>query len=318
MGKYVAKRVIMALPLLFGITVVIYFLLSIVPGGPLDVLKGSELTDGSFDYENLKKSLGLDRPVYIRYIGWLRDVIEGDLGSSYRTMQPVTKMISQRIGPSVLLTGSGTLAAIIISIPIGIIAAYKPGSKWDGISSFFALAGATLPRFFIAILAIYIFGVKLAWLPTMGMHSSGNESLQDLIRHLILPSALICFGTMGGLIKQTRSACLEIFNQDYMRTARAKGIGEFAVVIKHGFRNALTPVITTILLHIPEIIGGSTITERIFGWPGIGSLMIDSISNRDYPVVMGIALLISVTVLITNLALDIAYGLLDPRVTYDK
>ena len=226
-------------------------------------------------------------------------------------------MVSQRIGPSILLSGTGVILAILLALPIGIMAAYKPYSKWDSISSFFALIGSSLPGFLLSLLLIYVFAIKLKLLPTSGMHAAGDTSLIDLLRHLLLPALIICIGSMGNLIKQTRSACLEVLHEDFVKTARSKGIKEQAVVLKHVFRNALIPVSTTVLLQIPHIIGGTTIVEQIFGWPGLGSLMLSSINNRDYPVVMCVAVIIALTVLCTNILIDIVYGFLDPRVSYD-
>lgn len=222
-------------------------------------------------------------------------------------------MVSQRIGPSILLSGTGVILAILLALPIGIMAAYKPYSKWDSISSFFALIGSSLPGFLLSLLLIYVFAIKLKLLPTSGMHAAGDTSLIDLL----LPALIICIGSMGNLIKQTRSACLEVLHEDFVKTARSKGIKEQAVVLKHVFRNALIPVSTTVLLQIPHIIGGTTIVEQIFGWPGLGSLMLSSINNRDYPVVMCVAVIIALTVLCTNILIDIVYGFLDPRVSYD-
>ena len=317
MAKYLIKRLITIIPIFFGITAVIFVLLNLAPGSALDVLAGGE---GNMDPEQLaqlKISLGLDKPIIVRYFIWLGDILHGDFGQSYFNNQDVMTAVKLRIGPSLLLTGTGVIMAILISLPLGLMAAYKPYSIWDKVSNFFALAGAVLPGFFLSLGLIYIFAIKLKLVPSMGMHTGSKTGVMDLIHHMILPASVICFGSMGGLIKQTRGACLEVFNEEYMKTARSKGISEAAVVIKHGFRNALIPVITTVLLQIPHIIGGSTITERIFAWPGMGSAMINAINNRDYPMVMCIAVILAITVLATNILLDIVYSLVDPRISYD-
>ena len=317
MLKYLGKRILTAIPIFFGITVIIYVMLNMAPGSALDMLASSEISVDSAAYDQLKAQLGLDKPVWMRYLLWLKDLFQLNFGTSYRTSQDVCTMVSQRIGPSILLSGTGVILAILLALPIGIMAAYKPYSKWDSVSSFFALIGSTLPGFLLSLLLIYVFSIKLKLLPTSGMHSSGDTSFIDLFRHLLLPALIICIGSMGNLIKQTRSACLEVLHEDFVKTARSKGIKEQAVVLKHVFRNALIPVSTTILLQIPHIIGGTTIVEQIFGWPGLGSLMISSINNRDYPVVMCVAVIIAITVLVTNILIDIVYGFLDPRVSYD-
>lgn len=318
MAKYIVKRLITAIPIFFGITIIIYTMLNLAPGSALDMLASSEMSVSSEAYQQLKTQLGLDQPLWVRYLLWLKDLVHFNFGTSYRTSQSVALMVSQRIIPSVILSGTGVIIAILLSLPIGIMAAYKhkPYSKWDNISSFFALIGSTLPGFLLSLLLIYFFSIKLKLLPTQGMHSSGNTSLPDLIRHLILPALIIAIGSMGNLIKQTRSACLEMLGEDFVKTARSKGISEMAVMVFHVFRTALIPISTTILLQIPHIIGGTTIVEQIFSWPGLGSLMISSINNRDYPVVMCIATLIAVTVLVTNILIDIIHGLLDPRISY--
>lgn len=317
MLKYLIKRLLTIIPIFFGITAIIYVLLNMAPGSALDVLASSEANVDPQQLEALKISLGLDKPVWVRYLLWLKEILGGDFGTSYYNGQNVMKAISQRIGPSILLTGTGVALAILIALPLGIMAAYKPYSAWDKVSNFFALSGAVLPNFFLSLVLVYVLALKLKLLPSMGMHTGTDTSLSDLIHHLILPAFVICFGTMGTIIKQTRGACLEVFNEEYMKTARSKGISEARVVISHGFRNALIPVVTTVMLQIPHIIGGSTITEQIFGWPGVGSQMISSINNRDYPMVMGIAVLLALTVLATNVLLDIVYGLVDPRISYE-
>lgn len=317
MLKYTGKRILTAMPIFIGITAVVYILMSLAPGSALDILSDSDTKLSAEQYNELKASLGLDKPVAVRYFIWLGDFLKGDLGVSYRSNQEVSAIIAQRILPSLLLTGTGVLLAILLAIPIGIMAAYKPYSKWDSVSSFLALAGSTLPGFFISILGIYIFSIKLGLLPSKGMYDISDQRIFTYIKHLIMPASVVCLGSMGGLIKQTRGACLEVFHEEYIKTARSKGISEWKVVVSHAFRNALIPVVTSVLLEIPHIIGGSTITEQIFGWPGVGSLMISSINNRDYPVVMGVAVLIATAVLITNIVLDIVYALLDPRITYE-
>ncbi len=317
MLKYLIKRIISAVPIFLGITVIVYVLMNMAPGSALDVMAASaDAAMSEAQLEALKVSLGLDKPVLVRYVIWLSELVHGDWGTSYRTTQDVFLMISQRVLPSLLLMGTGLLLAILIALPLGIMAAYKPYSRWDSVSSVVALLGTTLPGFFISLLGVYLFAVRLGWLPASGMYTVGKQTIGDYIHHLILPASVIALGSMGNLIKQTRGACMEVFGEDFMKTARSKGIGEFAVVLRHGFRNSLIPVVTTICLQLPMLIGGATITEQIFAWPGMGSLMISSINSRDYPVVMGVAVLIAVTVLTVNIILDILYGLLDPRVTY--
>lgn len=315
MVKYTVKRLLTSIPIFISITVIVYTLISIAPGGPLDII-GAAGNLSKEALQNLKISMGLDQPVYIRYFLWLKGLLHGDLGVSYRTSQAVANMIGQRIGPSLILTGSGIGMAVLIGVPLGIVAAYKPHSRWDSFSSGISFIGSSAPSFFISLLAIYIFAVKLKILPTQGMYSSsGPKTLDSLLSHLILPASIVCLQLVGGFIKQTRGSMLEVLNEDYIKTARSKGLKENVVTIKHAFRNALIPVVTLIGLSIPYLIGGAVVTEQIFSWPGLGSLMVTSIASRDYPTIMGITVLISITVLCSNLVLDLIYATLDPRIS---
>jgi len=314
--KYIVKRLLYAIPVFLGITFVIYTLINLAPGGPLSVLAASGEMSIS-DLEALKVSLGLDKPIVVRYFLWLGDLLHGDFGISYRTSQEVGMMISQRIMPSLMLTGTGILGAIIIGVPLGIISAYKPNSIWDHISTFVAFIGASVPNFFLSLLLIYILAVKLKLFPTSGMQSAGmNGNLGDLLHHLALPAFVCGIQPIGNYIKQTKSSVLEVLNEEYIKTARSKGLTNVVIVIKHAFRNAMIPIVTTISLTIPFLIGGAVVTEQIFAWPGIGSLMITAITSRDYPVIMGVAVLICGVVLVANLVLDLIYAALDPRIKF--
>ena len=263
----------------------------------------------------LEANLGLDKPLPLRYVLWLKALVQGDLGLSYRTGQPVVTMIAQRVVPSLILTGTGVAAAILLGIPLGVMAAWKPTSGWGKLAGGLTLLSFSAPGFFLCVLAIFLFSVVLGWLPAAGMYSAaGGGSVGDLLLHLILPAGVVCLSSLGNLVRQTASACGEVLGEDYIRTARAKGLPEWAVVWKHGFRTALLPVVTTILNHIPHIIGGSLIVERIFGWPGMGSLLFTSVSSRDYTVIMGLTVVIALTVLATGILMDLVYRLADPGV----
>ncbi len=316
MFRYILKRLLYAIPVFLGITFVIYTLINLAPGGPLSVLAASGEMSLS-DLEALKISMGLDKPIVIRYFIWLGDLLHGDFGISYRTSQEVSLMISQRIMPSLMLTGTGILAAMLVGVPLGIISAYKPNSVWDHISTFVSFIGASVPNFFLSLLLIYVLAVKLKWFPTSGMQSSGmSGNLLDLLHHLALPAFVCGIQPIGNYIKQTRSSVLEVLNEEYIKTARSKGLTNVVIVLKHEFRNALIPIVTTISLSIPFLIGGAVVTEQIFAWPGIGSLMITAITSRDYPVIMGVAVLICGVVLVANLILDLIYAALDPRIKF--
>lgn len=316
MLKYVFKRLLYAVPVFLGITFAVYVLINLAPGGPLSILASSGEMSLS-DLEALKISLGLDKPIIVRYFMWLGELFRGDMGISYRTSQEVSLMVAQRIKPSLMLTGVGILGAILIGVPLGIISAYKPNSIWDHISTFVAFIGASVPNFFLSLLLIYVLAVKLKLFPTSGMYSAGSgNDIGDLLKHLALPAFVCGIQPIGNYIKQTKSSVLEVLNEEYIKTARSKGLTNVVVVLKHAFRNALIPIVTTISLSIPFLIGGAVVTEQIFAWPGIGSLMITAITSRDYPVIMGVAVLICIVVLVANLILDLIYAALDPRIKF--
>ena len=317
MGRYIRRRLITAIPVFFGITLLVFLMVNLAPGTITDLM-GEGVSSGA-DKAALEASLGLDRPLPVRYAMWLGELLQGHLGQSYFYDRPVSRLIAQRVGPSLLLTGTGVLLAVVMAIPLGILAAWKPRSFWDRLASVLSLISYSVPGFFLCLAGIAIFAVTLGWLPTHGMYTAGIfTSLPDLLRHLILPAGVVCVSSLGELVKQTRAACLEALGQDYIVTARAKGLTEGAVMVRHAFRGSLVPVLTTILSHIPHILGGSVVVEQIFGWPGMGSLLFSGISQRDYPVVMGVTVVVALAVLLTNLLLDLVYGLADPRVRYGK
>lgn len=317
MGRYIRRRLVTAIPVFFGITLLVFLMVNLAPGTITDLM--GEGASSEADRAALEAALGLDQPLPIRYVQWLAGLFRGQLGQSFFYDRPVSRLISQRVGPSLLLTGSGVVLAVAIALPLGILAAWKPRSVWDRLASVLSLISYSVPGFFLCLAGIALFAVTLGWLPARGMYTAGSfTSLADLLRHLILPAGVVCLSSLGELVKQTRAACLEALGQDYIVTARAKGLTEGAVMVRHAFRGSLVPVLTTILSHIPHILGGSVVVEQIFGWPGMGSLLFSGISQRDYPVVMGVTVVIALAVLLTNLLLDLVYGLADPRVRYGK
>lgn len=252
----------------------------------------------------------------MQYIIWLKNVLHGNLGVSYRTMRPVTEMIGERIGPTLMLTVTALVLAIFIAVPLGIIAAYRPYSLWDYASSVFSFIGAAMPNFFAAMILVYLFSIQLGILPASGMYDTGaGESLSMLLRHMLLPVVTLMLQYVSIYTRHMRSSMLEVLGDDFVRTARAKGLREQAVIFIHAFRNALIPLITQVGLSLSALIGGAIITEQVFSWPGMGTLMVQSINYRDYPTIMGITVLIASFVLIGNIAIDLLYGVLDPRVS---
>lgn len=317
MTNYIIRRTALAVITFFGITILVYFMSTLAPGSPLDAL----LADPGMTKEEIARrsaELGLDQPVYIQYLSWLKEFLHGNMGFSYTSYRPVSDMITERIGATLSLTVTAILLSYLVGIPLGLISALKPYSLRDYSVSTAAFVMTGVPGFFLGMILIYIFAVKLKLLPFGGMYdSSGSHSIGVVIRHLILPAAAIAIPEIGKVMRHVRSNMLEAMNEDYVRTARAKGVRESAVVIVHAFRNTLIPIVTVLSGSIPFMIGGSVVVEKVFGWPGLGTLMINSITSRDYPVIMGISVVIAIVVLVTNLLVDILYAYLDPRITYN-
>ena len=317
MAQYISRRLITAIPVFFGITMLVFLLVDLAPGDLTDLM--GEGAASTVEQAAMEAAVGLDQPLPVRYLLWLAGLFRCDLGRSYHYGQDVSDLIVQRIGPSLLLTGTGVVLAVAIAVPLGVAAAWKPKGAWDRLAHLFTISGSAVPGFFLALVAIYLFSVRLGWLPSSGMYRSvGGGDMADLLRHLILPAGVVGVSNVGSILRQTQSACLEVLGEDYIITARAKGLREGVVVVRHALGSALIPVLTSILTHIPHIIGGSVVVERIFGWPGMGSLMFSAVSGRDYNVVMGGTVVMALAVLLTSLLLDVVYGLVDPRVRYGE
>ena len=317
MGRYLVKRILVIIPVFLCITIFVFVLSNMAPGSPLDLLRANGgLSEER--YEQLEKQLGLDKPVIVRYAVWLGDLVTGDLGTSTRTQSDVSALIADRIGPTLILSGTSVLIAVIVAIPLGTMAAKKPYSLWDNASSVLCFLGSSIPNFFIALVLVYFISVKLGWLPATGMwYKNDPHTLGNLAVHLVMPVIVLVIQTLANLLKQTRSAMLEVFNEEYIKTARSKGLPEGVVTIKHVLRNALIPIVTTLSLEIPFLVGGAAVTEQIFAWPGMGTLMVTSINQRDYNTIMGCTVVIAVCVLVVNLLLDVVYAFLDPRIRLD-
>jgi len=315
-SKYFMKRIVIAVPTFFGITILVYFLASLAPGSPLDAfMKDPRIT--ADELARLKISLGLDKPVYVQYWNWLCNLLHGNLGYSFSGQRPVFNIIKERIGATALLAASSIVLSLVISVPLGVLAASKPKSKRDYGSSILSMLMMATPNFFIGLILIYFISVKMKLLPSSGMYdANGTKNVFMLLRHMILPCLVLSFQQIGNWVRHMRSGLLEVLTEDYIRTARAKGLSKWKVIWKHGFKNAFIPVLTVIGMSVPTLIGGAVVTEQLFGWQGLGSLMISAINARDYPVIMGTTVVISVIILLVNILTDIAYGCLDPRITY--
>lgn len=320
MGKYIGKRVLIAILTLLGISFVVFILSYMAPGSPIDMVinLSSNSTSGiEAEVARLEEAYGLDQPILVQYWGWLKQIVQGNFGTSYRTSRPVLEMILERLGPTLLLMCTSMGLAIVIGVFMGTLAAHKPYSGWDITSSGLSYFGSAMPSFFMAIMLIFLFSVKVQLFPSSGMYNSeGTQSFGDLLYHMFLPCVTLALANLGMFARQTRSSMLETIASDYVRTARAKGLHEGRVMVRHAMRNSLIPVVAQISMILPSIVGGAIVTEQVFSWPGLGMLMVQSVTARDYPAIMGITVFIAITVLVGNMLIDIAYSFLDPRIRH--
>ncbi len=314
MLKYIIKRILIAIPVLLGITIIDYFIMSMA-GSPLEMIQGARISQEALEVKSV--ALGLNEPVYIQYFQWLKQLLSGNLGYSIKNYQPVGQMISGYIGPTLLLMGSSFVVSMLISIPAGIYSAIRQYSAGDYTVVTLSFLGSSIPGFFLSLILIYIFTIKLNWLPSSGMSTLGaKSSVLDIMKHMIMPVTVLSVSMAGNNIRYIRSAMLEILRKDYLRTAKAKGIGRFLVINKHALKNALLPIITVFGMQIPMLFGGAIIVEQIFSWPGLGLMTMSAIINRDYPVIMGVCFISALVVLVANLITDILYALVDPTIEY--
>ena len=321
MLRYIAKRLIFMAPLLVGITVICFMVMHLAPGSPTDLQTQMNPRASAEAQERLRAMYDLDKPLYQQYWIWVKKLAVLDLGQSFSTdHRPVADKILERLPITILLNVLSLILILAIAIPIGVLSAVHQDSLFDKLTSVFVFIGFAIPTFWLALLLMILFGVQLGWLPISGIRSLNYEYLPhgaafwDLIKHLILPVLLSAFGGLAGLSRYMRSNMLEVIRQDYIMTARAKGLSERVVIYKHALRNALLPVITILGLSIPGLIGGGVIFETIFAIPGMGQLFYMSVMARDYPVVMGILFIGAVLTLLGNLIADVSYAVADPRI----
>ena len=316
MGRYVAHRLVAAVPLLLGISVVTFAILRAVPGGPLAMYS----EDPSFrpeDLERLERSLGLDQPLHVQYLAWLGRFLSGDWGYSFSTSQPVLTMIGERLPNTVTLMAIVYIVTLGVAIPIGILSATRQYSVFDHLVTGATFVAYSLPTFWLGLLLIVLFGLQLRWLPLGGLATPGAEfDFGDRIRHLVLPVLTLSLVGIAHYVRYLRASLLETLGQDWMRTARAKGLSERAVVLRHALKNAGIPLITLAALDLPELFAGALVTEQIFGWPGMGRLFWDAATRFDYPILMGILSVSATVIIAANLAADVIYGWLDPRIRF--
>lgn len=315
MQQYILRRLLILFPLLLAISLVTFFLINMAPGDPISAKFGLEIKDLEPErIEQIREELGLNDPLPVQYLRYLGNLLRGDMGQSLTTKRPVSKEILSRFPATLQLTAAAMLFVLLVAIPLGIISAVKRGSLVDNLCMAGGLLGVSMPSFWFGIMLMILFTLKLGWLPSTGR---GDGTFFGTLEALIMPAVTLGTGMMGLVTRLMRSSMLEILGQDYMRTAHAKGLMPRVVLIRHGMRNALIPVMTVIGGQFASLLGGAVIIESVFAWPGIGRLAIDSISRRDYPVIMGTVLVFAVTFVLVNLLVDILYTVVDPRIRYD-
>jgi len=316
MTRYVAQRTVETLLVLAVMSFVVYILIGLMPGDPIDILVMSNPDLTPADAERLKHELGLDRPLIERYLAWAAHALAGDFGYSRVHARPVLEVLGPRLVNTLWLMGASFVLAIAIAIPAGIVAAVRPYSVTDYSVNFFTFAGISIPPFWLALLLIMLFSVGLEWLPAGGVPTQADAGLIDQIRHMVLPVITLTVLSVAGFTRYVRADLIEALRQDYIRTARAKGAGEARVVLRHALRNALIPVVTVIALDFGTLFSGALITETMFAYPGMGKLIYDAIMGNDYNLALVGLLFATLLILVGNLLADLTYGWLDPRISY--
>jgi len=324
MGRFLFRRILQSIPVFIAITIITFALIHSIPGGPTARLE-LDMDIKPEDIARIKANMGLDKPVWMQYLIWIgvaptsqgeyNGLLQGDLGISYIDQTPVSRNILDRLPNTLLLSVTALVISLGVALPVGIVSAVKQYSMFDNVSTVLSTAGISIPSFWFGLIAILLFSVKLRWLPSGGMYTLGQEkNVGDLLKHLLMPASILSILSVAGWNRYIRASMLEVIRQDYVRTARAKGLRERVVIASHALRNALIPVATLLGLSLPGLVGGSLITETIFGWPGMGRLAFHAATKRDYPIIMGALVMSTVLVILGNLLADIAYGFLDPRI----
>lgn len=313
MGRYLQSRLLQALLLLWLVSMIAFAILHLAPGGPLSQFLATG-TLGPEDVERLMAQYGLDRPLPVQYLDWMGNLLQGDWGRSYRDDLPVLTKIGMHIGPTLELMISSTLLAMFIGGMIGILGAVRRYSFFDHLATIGAMVALSIPTFWFGLVVIYFFSVNLGWLPAGGRETIGDGSFVDRLHHLVAPCIVLALVSTAVWSRYMRSSMLDVINQDYIRTARSKGVSPMRILVHHALRNALLPMITITGLHVSTLLSGALVTETVFTWPGMGRLFLDSVSNRDYPVVMGMLMFTACMVLLGSLLADLLYSVADPRI----
>jgi ABC-type dipeptide/oligopeptide/nickel transport system permease component len=315
LSAYLARRLLLAVPVLFGVSVLVFAVLHLAPGDPAAIMLGAQATRE--DVERLRRDLGLDQPLAIQYARWMGHVLRGDLGRSIALGRPVLPEVLLRFKATLILTAGALAIAVALGVPAGILSATRQYSWLDKLGMGIAVTGQSLPVFWTGIMLIIVFALTLGWFPSAGMTSPYGGGAWDLLWHLVLPAVTLGTASAAALARMTRSSVLEIIRQDYVRSARAKGLGEPAVILQHVLKNAVNPIMTVLGLQVGYLLGGAILTESVFSWPGLGSMMVRAIQARDYPLVQGGVLTIAMTFVLVNLLVDLLYAVFDPRIRYE-
>lgn len=318
MDRFIVRRLVAAVPVLILITAASYLMADLLPGDPVDFLINPEVALPADVLAARRAALGLDRPLVVRYGFWMREVVRGNLGYSLVDRRPVARRIGDRLGPTLLLMGTALAIAVLVGLPLGVVSAVRRYTAVDHAATVVSLAGISLPTFFIGLALIYVLSLKVHWLPVGGMSSLGVPfGVGDRIHHLIGPAMVLGFAQAAQFARYTRASMLEVLNERYVMTARSKGLPEIAVIGRHALRPSLLPVITLLGIALPGLVSGAVVTEQIFQWPGLGTLTIDAIQSRDYPVLLAMNLSAAAAVIAGNLLADVLYAVVDPRIRYE-
>ena len=314
MTAYLARRILALIPVMVVVVTIVFLIIHLIPGDPVSVMLGPDATPAQIDAT--RQAMGLDRPIHEQLFLFYARILRGDLGRSYFLDRPVTQALWERAEPTLMLTFSSLLVAVLIGVPSGIVAGAYQGSRWDRALMFFALLGVCIPGFWLSLNFIYLFAVRLGWLPAAGYASIFVDPVAAL-RYMVLPAVSLGFSQSALIARISRSCMLEALQQDYIRTARAKGLSHATVTWVHAFRNALVPVVTVIGITMAILIGGAVVTEIVFNIPGLGRLIISAVLRRDYPVVQGVILATATAYVLINLGVDMLYVFIDPRIRYE-
>ncbi len=317
MLAFLTRRIGVAIPVLFGIMLLGFVFVHLLPGDPVQLLISPDQLagpDSAAYLERARQELGLDKPLPVQFLVWAKDVASGNLGFSYAQRIPVTELLGPRWSATVTLALSAVAVALVVGIPVGVVAALRQNTWVDYASATVSMLAISIPVFFLGLIAIYVFAVLLGWLPSGGMNTLGEQSFRDSLRHLVLPACTLAAVLVGPFVRYTRASLLDVLRQDFITTAEAKGVPQARIVVSHALRNALIPLVTVLAVQVPALLAGTVITETIFSWPGLGKATLDAISSRDYPVILAVVLISAVLVMLFNLLADVAAALLDPRI----